>query len=167
MDSLNAPVPGTVRRLAGDLAPDLAAFDRVRERPGLVVKRFERRVDRADVRAALARAPAVEARVTGVDCFERPLRGPGPVVYLAVESPGLRRIHRRLVDRFGAVPGLEGEAYVPHVTLARDGPLAAAERAAAREVDPVGWTVSRLDAWDAERREAMGSIGLPVPGSRG
>jgi hypothetical protein len=165
VDSLNVPVPGAVRRLAGDLAPVLAPFERVRERKTMVCKRFEERVDRAAVRAALAGAPAVEARVTGVGFFENPPRGPGPVVYLAVESPGLRRLHRRLVDRFGAVPGLEGDAYVPHVTLARDGDRAGAERAAAREVDPVTWTVSRLDAWDAERRERIGAIDLPAPGT--
>ncbi|MFB6079625.1 MAG: 2'-5' RNA ligase family protein [Haloferacaceae archaeon] len=163
MDSLNAPVPGAVRRLAGDLAPVLAAFDRVRERPGLVCKRFPGHVDRVDVREALAGAPAVEAHVTGVDYFERPVRGPGPVVYLAVESPGLFRIHRRLVDRFGAVPDLEGDDYTPHVTLARGGDRVAAERAAARDVEPVRWTVSRLDAWDADHRETVGSIRLPAP----
>ncbi|MFB6157991.1 MAG: 2'-5' RNA ligase family protein [Haloferacaceae archaeon] len=162
MDSLNAPAPGAARRLAADLAPALAAFDRRRDRPSLVVKRFEDRVDRVAVREALAGAPAVEARIAGVDYFERPERGPGPVVYLAVESPGLRRLHRRLVDRFGAIPGLEGEAYVPHVTLARGGPVDAAERLATREVDPVTWTVSRLDCWDAEHGERVGSITLPA-----
>ncbi|MFB6302819.1 MAG: 2'-5' RNA ligase family protein [Haloferacaceae archaeon] len=167
MDSLNAPVPGAVERLASDLAPVLAPFDRQRERKSLVCKRFEAYVDRADVREALAGAPAVEARVTGVDYFARPLRGPGPVVYLAVESPGLRRIHDRLVDRFGAIPGLEGDEYVPHVTLARGGDEAAAERAAARDVDPVTWTISRLDAWDVEYGERVGSISLPVPGGEG
>jgi len=102
-----------------------------------------------------------------VDYFARPPRGPGPVVYLAVESPGLRRLHRRLVERFGAVPGLEGDDYVPHVTLARGGDPAAAERAATRDVEPVAWTVSELEAWDAERREAIGRIDLPAPGEWG
>ncbi|MFB6303703.1 MAG: 2'-5' RNA ligase family protein [Haloferacaceae archaeon] len=162
MDSLNAPVPGAVRRIASDLAPHLAAFDRLRDRPSLVVKRFEGHVDRVAVREALAGAPAVEACVAGVDYFADPERGPGPVVYLAVESPGLHRIHRRLVDRFGAVPGLEGAEYVPHVTLARGGDVAAAERLADRSVDPVTWTVSRLDCWDAEHDERVGSIALPA-----
>lgn len=166
MDSLNVPVPGAVRRVAADLAPALAPFDRIRERPSLVCKRFESRVDRAAVRTALAGAPAVEARVTGVDYFAEPPRGPAPVVYLAVESPGLRRIHERLVERFGAVPGLEGADYVPHVTLARGGDRAAAERAAGG-VEPVTWTVSRLEAWDAERRVAVGRFDLPSPDRRG
>ena len=162
VDSLNVPVPGAVRRLAADLAPHLAPFDRIRERPTLVCKRFEAHVDRVAVREALAGAPAFEARVVGVDYFARPERGPGPVVYLAVESPGLLRIHRRLVERFDRVPGLEGEEYVPHVTLARGGDRAAAERLAARTVDPVTWTVSRLDCWDAAHGEAVGSVGLPA-----
>lgn len=164
MDSLNVPVPGEVRRLAADLAPALAAFDRVRERHTLVCKRLEDRVDRVAVREALAGAPAVEARISGIDRFERPERGPGPVVYLAVESSGLHRLHRRLVERFGRVPGLEGDEYVPHVTLARGGDPAAVERLITRDVEPVTWTVSRLDCWDAERREPVGSIDLPAPG---
>lgn len=162
VDSLNVPVPGAVRRLATDLLPELSAFDRVRDRPGLVCKRFEGRVDRVAVREALAGAPAFEARVVGVDYFERPARGPGPVVYLDVESPGLDRVHRRLVERFDPVPGLEGDDYVPHVTLARGGDTAAAERLADRSVESVAWTVSRLDCWDAELREAVGSVELPA-----
>jgi hypothetical protein len=161
VDSLNVPVPGRVRRLAADRRPALAAFDRVRDRHSLVCKRFESPPDRAALDATLRDAPAFEAAVTAVDYFEAPVRGPGPVVYLAVESPGLRALHRRLVERFGAVPGLEGEAYVPHVTLARGGSVAAADRLAG-PVERVEWTVSALRAWDDERREALRSIPLPT-----
>jgi hypothetical protein len=162
VDSLNVPVPGRVARLAADLAPHLAAFERRRDSLSLVCKRFEGRVDRVDLRRALAGAPAFEARVTGVEYFDRPVRGPGPVVYLAVESPGLRDLHDRLVERFGAVPELEGEAYTPHVTLARGGTRRAAERLAERSVEPVAWTVSTLDCWDTEHRAAVGSVSLPA-----
>jgi hypothetical protein len=162
VDSLNVPVPGRVRRLAADLAPRLAGLDRVREDHTLVCKRFERRVDRAAVRAALAGTPAFEARIAGLDAFEHPVRGPGPVVYLAVESPGLCRLHDRLVGRFGAVESLEGPSYTPHVTLGRGGDPDAVARLLDASVEPVGWTVSRLDCWDAERRVAVGSVGLPA-----
>lgn len=164
MYSLNVPVPGDVSRLASAHYPELSAFDRVRERHSLTLKRFEA-TERARLRERLARvlspAPAVEARVTGLDYFERPVRGPGPVVYAAVESPGLRQLHRRLVEAFGAVEALEGDDYTPHVTLARGGSVADADRLAGTDVDPVTWTVSGLDLWDAEYRESVARIPLP------
>jgi 2'-5' RNA ligase len=163
--SLNVPIPGRVERLAADLHPHLTAFESVRERHTLVLKRFEEGTPdllRERLRDPLAGAPAVEARVAGIDHFERPARGSGPVVYLAVESPGLRSLHGRLVDAFGAVEGIEDDAYVPHVTLARGGSLADAERLAAREIEPVSWTVSRLVLWSAEYREAVAEIRLPA-----
>jgi hypothetical protein len=161
VDSLNLPVPGRVRRLAADRRPALAAFDRVRDRHTLVCKRFERPPDRAALDDALRSVPAFEAAVTGVDLFRDPPRGAAPVVYLTVESPGLRALHDRLVGRFGAVAGLEGEAYVPHVTLARGGSVERAERLAG-PVERVEWTVSELLAWDGRRREPVRSVPLPT-----
>lgn len=166
MYSLNVPLPGAVERLAADLLPRLAAFDRVRERRSLTLKRFEDDASparlRERLRPALADAPAVEARVGGIGVFERPVRGPGPVVYLAVESPGLHRLHRRLVGAFGAVPELEGDDYTPHITLARGGSNEAVAELAAVDVDPIAWTVSELELWSAEYREAVGSVRLPA-----
>jgi 2'-5' RNA ligase len=163
--SLNAPVPGTVSRLAAELHPELVPFDRIRERHTLAVKRFEERsLDRVRkrLRGVLRPTPAFEARVTGVDLFAEPTSGTAPVVYLAVESPGLLDVHERLVEAFGGVEGLEGTDYVPHVTLARGGDLAAARRLRDRPIEPVTWTVSRLQLWDARYREAVGSVGLPI-----
>jgi len=163
--SLNVPVPGSVRRLANDLAPRLTAFDRVRDRHSLVVKRFEGERDhhalRERLRTVLRGAPAFELRIAGVDAFETPLRGPGPVVYLAVESPGLRALHERLVEAFGAVEDLEGDEYVPHVTLARGGDVDD-PAAVVGDVEPVTWTASSLDLWDAQYRETVASIPLPA-----
>lgn len=165
MYSLNVPVPGRVKRLAADLRPRLAAFDRVRERHTLVVKRFESgdydRV-RERVRPVLAGTPAFEARVARINRFERPVRGPGPVVYLAVESPGLVALHGRLVGEFGAIPALEGDEYTPHVTLARDGGGDAASDLAALDTDPIEWTVSELAFWDGTHNEVAGRISLPA-----
>jgi len=165
--SLNVPVPGEVRRLAGELRPHLRAFDSVRNRHTLVAKRLDDTVEggRARVegraRQALANAPAFEARVTGIDFFADPTAGTAPVVYFAVESPGLYRVHERLVDVFGTRDGVEGSEYTPHVTLARGGAMEAAERLAERTFDPVTWTVSELRFFDVRYREWVGKVSLP------
>jgi 2'-5' RNA ligase len=162
--SLNVPVPGRVERIASTLAPQLSGFDRIRRRHSLVCKRLgpgepTRLADRA--RRALAGAPAADARVTGIDTFDDPPTGSAPVVYLAVESPGLQRLHATLCESFEPVPDLEGEGYVPHVTLARGGDVAAARRLTDRDLDPVTWTVSELHLWDAHDRETVRRFSLP------
>jgi 2'-5' RNA ligase len=172
--SLNVPVPGRVRRLAGELHPELAAFGRIRDRHSLLAKRFDSGLDadadslprlRERLRPLLRRsAPAADGldlRVTGIGYFERPPRGPGPVVYLAVESPDLRALHRRLCDAFGTVAGMEGDDYVPHVTLARGGSVAdAADLAERRPVDPVAWTAGELRIRDSRYREDAARLPL-------
>ncbi|MDZ7701069.1 MAG: 2'-5' RNA ligase family protein [Halobacteriales archaeon] len=102
----------------------------------------------------------VDVRIDGLGAFEAPVTGPAPVAYLAVESPGLEALHARLVEAFGAVEGLEGEAYVPHVTVARGGDAAALEPLDGVEIDPVEWTVTELWCWDARPGERTGRIGL-------
>lgn len=179
MYSLNVPVPGEVMRLAADLRPRLTPFDSVRERPSLVCKRFEEygakpgehlenpaselhRL-RERLRPALAGTAPFEARVDHVDFFADPPKGAAPVVYLAVDSPGLRRLHERLVAEFGSVhPVLEGPAYDPHVTLARGGTVEAAEALCGVSVEPVVWTVSELHVWDGQFQETAARIGLPT-----
>jgi 2'-5' RNA ligase len=166
--SLNVPVPGAVRRLASDLHPALVGFESVRAEPTLVAKRLgapgpgEYDAVQKRVRRALVGAPAFEARIDGVGVFREPPSGPSPVVYLAVESPGLAALHDRLVEAFEPVPDLEGESYVPHVTLARGGDADAAERLAGREVEPVTWTVTELEFYDARHGEPAGTIPLPA-----
>ncbi len=162
--SLNAPVPGRVRRIADDLSPRLSAFEHVRRRHSLVCKRLGegRRGPLAErARRALSGAPAVEARIDGIGVFEAPPVGSAPVVYLAVESPGLRRLHERLCEAFDTIPGLEGDDYVPHVTLARGGDVETARALAERDVDPVTWTVSELHFWDADDDEVVRRFPLP------
>ena len=169
MYSLNAPVPAPVARLAGDLAGDLpAAEPRPRGEHSLLVKRLvaarEATVDHLVSRAreALAGAAPVEARVTGVECFEEPVTGTGPVVYLAVESPGLEALHRDLCEVFDPVPHLEGEAYVPHVTVARGGDLEAARQLCERAVEVHTFVVEDLLVWDARNGVAAARFSLPV-----
>jgi 2'-5' RNA ligase len=170
--SLNVPVPGQVKRLAGDLHPELVRFDRIRERHSLLAKRFDTGLDddadslprlRERLRPLLRRhgGGGIDLRVTRLDYFETPPRGPGPVVYLAVESPDLHALHRRLCDAFGTVAGMEGEAYVPHVTLARGGNVAdAADLAEGRAIDPVEWTAGEVRIHDSRYREDAARLPL-------
>jgi 2'-5' RNA ligase len=166
--SLNVPVPGRVRRLASDLHPHLVAFSQSPSDHTLLAKRLdastpsERHRVQRQVRDALRELPPFAVRITGIDYFENPTSGTSPVVYLAVDSPGLHEAHDRLVDELGSMSGLGGDDYVPHVTLARDGPLDAARAATGIDVDPVEWTVERLEFYDAHLEEPAGEIRLPV-----
>jgi 2'-5' RNA ligase len=172
--SLNAPLPRVVARLASDLAAALpAARERGRGEHSLVVKRLgeptagEPDPDRshrlaARLREALAGTPAFEARIAELDLFEEPTAGPAPVVYLAVESSGLRGLHARLCDEFGAVDGLEGDEYVPHVTVARGGDADAARRLVDRAIDPVEWVVSELVFYHSRHSESSSRFSLPA-----
>ena len=168
MFSLNVSAPGDVSRVASDLHPALvdAGVDRFRDHHSLVVKRFEGEQSlprlRERLRTTLSGAPAFEARLAEVNQFENPPRGPGPVVYLAVESPGLLDLHGRLVDAFGAVDGLEGDDYTPHVTLGRGGSFSSERlEALSAQVDPVTWVVSALDLYDSRHREVVARLSLP------
>jgi len=181
--SVNVPVPATVRRLAAALEPALSAFSSVRDRHTLVVKRLDGRdLDdlhriRERLRPALSGVAPFDLRVAGVDAFENPPLGDGPVVHLAVEAveggmppagaDPLADVHGRLVGEFGAVDGLEGAEYVPHVTLARgwDGrgdPTAAVDRLRerVRESELPRWTVEELGVWTREYREIAARLPL-------
>ena len=165
MYSVNAPVPGRVRHLADRLHPELLSFDAIRDSHSILVKRlgnegFDRIAERT--RRVIAGTPPIEAAVTDIDYFENPTRGPAPVVYLTVESPGLERLHGRLVDDLGAIDDLEGPDYTMHVTLARGGDLADARRLARREIDAISWTISELQFWDARHERVIRRIPLPA-----
>ena len=158
--SCNVPVPTEVSRLARGLASE--AFEATpRVRHTLVAKRLgdgdpgplARRV-----REAIAGLPPFAARVTEVDVFYDPPMGEGPVAYLAVESPGLHRLHGALCERFDPGGDSEGDDYVPHVTVARGGD---ADRLVGRAVD-VEWTVERVFVWSADYGERVERISLPA-----
>ena len=165
--SLNAPVPVRVARLAAGLVGECRTAD-ARTKHSMVVKRLPDEHGpnggRPNVRAFAGRARDAlsdlgpfDVRVTGVESFDRPTSGTGPVVYLAVESPGMEAAHERLCETFDPLPGLEGEDYVPHVTIARRGD---AGRLVGREIDPIEWTVDGLVVWDAHRRLEVESVSL-------
>ncbi|SEH50736.1 2'-5' RNA ligase superfamily protein [Halopenitus malekzadehii] len=184
MFSLNVPLPPAVDRLANDRHPDLVAFDRIRERHTLVCKRLGsddirsggggrdggrdpgRSRDRAvtrlreRLRPVLTGTDPLDLSITGIGYFEVPVQGPGPVVYLRVESDDLDRVHRRLCGAFDPVTGIEGEEYVPHVTLARGGSIERAQAIADSEMDPIEWRARSLTIYDAEFREPAGTVSL-------
>ncbi|MDG5778626.1 2'-5' RNA ligase family protein [Haloarculaceae archaeon H-GB2-1] len=166
MYSLNVPIPSAVGALATSLGGDLGpARARTRGEHTLVVKRLvgdeSAAVLEARAREALRGAPAFEARIAEVGVFENAASGPSPVVYLAVESPGLEAIHDDLCSVFDTVPDVEGDDYVPHVTIARGGTPELVERVRDAEFDPIEWTVSELVFWDAERGLQAGRLSLP------
>lgn len=165
MYSVNVPVPGRVRELASTLYPSLCAFDSVRDDHSFLLKRLGRtdHVNQLQQRThrALEDTPAVDAEITGIEYFEEPPRGTSPVVYLAVNSPGIERIHARLADAFDPVEGLEGPDYVPHVTLARGGDLDAARSLAERDVPSIRWTVTELEFFNGQYRLPVSRVSLP------
>jgi len=165
--SLNVPVPGTVASLARDLGTRLGTAElRQRGEHTLVAKRLGRgdaavyHELEARAREALRGEPPFEVRITGVDVFTDVPRGEGPVVYLAVDSPGLHALHDRLCDRFDPVDDVEGDDYTPHVTVARGGSVERAAGLRDTPFDPVDWTVERLQFWDAEHSQSVSSVSL-------
>ncbi len=166
--SVNVPVPGRVRRLASELYPTLVGCNvaRIREDHSLLLKRLGEadhvHTLQHQAHRALEGAPAVEAAVTGIETFENPPLGPGPVIYLAVESPGLEAIHADLTESFGSVEGLEGADYVPHITLGRGGDRDCLTALTERPVEPITWTISELEFFDGEYRLPVSRISLPA-----
>ena len=168
MYSLNVPIAGEVRELTEQLRSQLLGLDTIRETKTLVLKRLdvtdEHAFSRAqkEVRDALRGTEPFRCRVTGIDHFERPTSGTKPVIFLTVEGHELERIHQRLVATFGAVPGIEGEDYRPHITLGRGGDRQTIERLLETDIDPIAVPVNRLIYWDAHRDLPCGELPLPV-----
>lgn len=177
MFSLNVPVPPAVDQFADELHPQLAAFGRIRERRSLCLKRFrvsdvngpggptpekERLLAelRERLRPLLAGAERFDVRLTGIDYFGVPTEGSGPVVYLEAESEGLMRLHRRLCAAFDPIEGLEGDDYIPHVTLARGGTIDDAVELAEMEIEPIEWRVHALEIYDPDFRVPAATIQL-------
>ncbi len=169
MYSLNVPVPSRVARLATRIARDCPrARSRGRGKHTLVLKRLgdgdQRTYARleARVREALGGQAPFEVRIGSVGYFAEAASGPSPVVYLAVRSRAIESIHDRLVGPFDPATGIEGDEYVPHVTIARGGSLESARRVATREIDPISWTVSELVFWDGRRGHPITTLSLPA-----
>lgn len=160
MYSLNVPVPSEVSKLARGLAAECLTAT-PRDRHTLVAKRLDDRSPSAlagEVRRAITGLEPFSAHISGIDVFREPPTGRGPVAYLRVDAPELERLHTVLCDRFDAIGDIEGEAYVPHVTIARGGD---ADRLAGREVS-AEWTVDSLLIWAADYGEPTERLSLPV-----
>jgi len=167
--SLNVPVPAQVARRASDLARELPnAHARPRGSHTLGVKRLVNERDESysrletKVRELLTGQPAFEVRITSIEYFPDAPTGSSPVVYFAVESAELERLHDRLAAVFEPVDEIEGDGYSPHVTIARGGSLDRARELAARGIDPVTWTVDELIFWDSKRCQSVSSVSLPA-----
>ena len=168
--SLNVPIPGQVRHRAWELRSLLIDFDQLRDEFTLVIKRLPNNEHetigpiRERTRSALRGVAPFEVKIDGIGSFEQPVTEPAPVVYFTVTSPGLERLHERLVEEFEAIPGLEGDDYVPHITLARGGEIRAQQLAdlCNHEIEPLTWSVERLVFWDNSQQLPMGDIRLPA-----
>lgn len=159
MISVNAPVPPAVRERAADRRARLVAGGaEPRDRFTLVVKRLGEHDPGLTkrVRRALSGTAPFAARVDRVAAFAEPPTGPAPVVHFPVESPGIETCHRRLCEVVDPAPGIEAEAYRPHVTIGRGGGADLAGEA----VEPVEWTVEELLLYDARREERAGRVPL-------
>lgn len=161
MYSCNVPVPPELSRLARGLANE--CFDATaRDRHTLVVKRLgdgtpanlTRRI-----RSALAGFAPFEARASAVDVFRTPPVGRGPVAYLRVDAPPILEMHHTLCETFEPIDGIEGDDYVPHVTIARGGD---ADRLTGREFESITWTVNSLLIWSADYGETVERLSLPI-----
>lgn len=169
MYSLNVPVPGAVSSQAWDLRSVLTGFERLRDEHTLVIKRLEARsagefaaLERA-IREELTGTAPFEVEITGLGIFREPTTEPGPVLYFDVQSPGLVRLHEKLVSRFGAVGEIEGADYTPHITLARGGgDPSVIDDLLDMEGPTHRWTVDRLVFWDARRELPAGEVSLPA-----
>lgn len=156
LDSLNVPLPPNVVQLARHLTAELPGTVRPRNRHTLVVKRLADPEVEA-VRRVLAETSAFGARITGLGTFDGDT---GPVVYLAVESPGLVALHERLCDAADPIAGIEGPDYVPHVTLGRGGNPSDVAAFTDRDVPATEWTVDALVGWNATYREHVDRLPL-------
>lgn len=161
MYSCNVPVPHELSRLARGLANE--CFDATaRDRHTLVVKRIgdgnPADLVRA-VRSTLAGAAPFEARASSIDLFREPPVGRGPVAYLRIDAPPIDEIHHALCEVFDPIDGIEGDDYVPHVTVARGGD---ADRLVGREFEPIAWTVDSLSIWSADYGEEVERLSLPI-----
>lgn len=170
MYSLNVPLPGAVADRVAGVQADLPGAD-FRESPTLVAKRLDPDGTvasgitpfaelRTGVEAALADVSAFPARIDRVGVFEHPPAGTAPVVYLAVESPGLVSLHDRLCRSFAPAPAIEGRDYVPHVTVARGGHAVDARRLDGTAVEPVEWTVDEFTLYDADNGATVDRFAL-------
>ena len=94
--------------------------------------------------------------IENLERFDVAEKGSSPVLYLEVKSPEVKALHETLVDVFGSVEGVEGENYIPHITIARGGSGDYTEFSGLS--CDTGWTVEMLEFWDRGERKKRSKI---------
>ena len=159
-------MPQNVVRLVGEVTPRLKGWEEVCEEPTLVIKRFERKdLDghmESEIKFLLENVEPFNVKIGNLKKFDVAVRGSSPVLYLEIKSPGMKALHETLVSAFGCVKGIEGENYIPHITLARGG----GKEDINFSVLPgsTQWTAKMLEFWDRDKRRKKNKIILEKNG---
>ena len=160
MWSLNVSMPQNIVRAIREVALGASGWEEICEDPTLVIKRFEK-VDvsghvESEIKLLLESVEPFDIEIGNLERFDVAERGSSPVLYLEVKSPGMKALHEILVDVFGSVKGVEGENYIPHITIARGGGV--------RDVDfsgfsgPTIWTAETLEFWNRDKRKKKNKV---------
>ncbi len=158
--SLNVSIPQNIVRAIGEVTSELGQGGEVNEELTLVIKRFEKRdLDghlESEIKILLENVEPFVVEIGNLKMFDVADRGTSPVLYLEVKSRGIKLLHETLVSSFGCVEGVEGENYIPHITIARgDG---------VRGVDfsdfscSTRWTAEILEFWDRNKRKKKNKV---------
>lgn len=166
--SLNAAIPAAAIEQRDELLEHLESFETVRDPLTLVIKRFGTPDSTAlsslerSLGEVLNEWGPMRAEIDGIDLFMDPPSGPSPVIYLGVSSHGLEALHRDLVDRFGVVdPAIEGENYIPHITIARGGPRVAIDELRDISLETHQWTIETVMLWSSRHDKPVKQFSLP------
>ena len=160
MWSLNVSMPQNIVRAIKEVTLGVSGWEEICEDPTLVIKRFEKGdVDghvESEIRLLLEGVEPFDIEIGNLERFDVAERGSSPVLYLEVKSPGMKALHETLVDVFGSVKGVEGENYIPHITIARGG------SGDYIEFDGLScdteWTVEMLELWNRDGRKKKNKI---------
>ncbi len=162
MWSLNVSIPQGIVRAIEEMAPVSRGWEEIVEEPTLVIKRFEKEdLDghiESEIKFLLENVEPFTVEIGNLEMFEVADRGTSPVLYIEVKSIGMKLIHETLVSVFGCVKGVEGENYIPHITIARGSGV--------KNIDfsdfsgPTWWTAKTLEFWDGDKRKKKNQVML-------
>ena len=160
MWSLNVSIPQNIIRAIEEVTLGVRGWEEICEEPTLVIKRFEKKdLDghvKSEIRFLLESVEPFGIEIGNLERFDVAERGSSPVLYLEIKSPGVKALHENLIDIFGSVEGVEGENYIPHITIARGGSGDYIEFSGLS--CDTGWTVEMLEFWDGGERKKRSKI---------
>ena len=160
MWSLNVSIPQNIVRAIEEITLGVKGWEEICEEPTLVIKRFEKKdLDghvKSEIRFLLENVEPFGIEIGNLERFDVAERGSSPVLYLEVKSPEVKALHENLVDVFGSVEGIEGENYIPHITIARGGSGDYIEFSGLS--CDTGWIVEMLEFWDRGERKKRSKI---------